>query len=134
MQSLFIFDIVFVIHCIAFDISYSITIIDTHHCYSWDLSLYFVFDCYCLIFFIIFIVHCIAFDILYLIAIFDIHHCYSWDLSLYFVFDCYYSIFSIVFTLICTWHFLYIGIWLSFSWPAHFDEAYIKVLNSSTYF
>ena len=38
-----------------------------------------------------------------------------------------YSLLS--FTLICTWHFLYIDIWLSFSWPAHFDRAYNKVLN-----
>ena len=83
------------------------------------------------IFDIIFVVHHITFDILYLIAIINIHHHYSWDLLLYFIFNCYHLIFSIIFTLIHMWHFLYIGIWLSFSWPAHFDEAYIKVLNTS---
>src|SRR5436190_220972 len=34
MQSLFIFDIIFIIHYITFDISYSIAIINIYHCYS----------------------------------------------------------------------------------------------------
>ena len=68
--------------------------------------------------------------LLHLIIIFDIHCCYLWDFSLYFVFNCYCSIFSIVFTLILMQHFLYIDIWLSFSWSAHFEEAYRKVLNT----
>ena len=87
MQSLFIFDIVFIIHHITFNISYSIIIINIYHHYSWDFSLYFIFDYYC-------------------------------------------SIFSIVFTLIHTWHFLYIDIWLLFSWSAYFDEAYITKFST----
>ena len=68
--------------------------------------------------------------LLHLIAIFDICHCYSWDLSYICMMSIiWYSLLS--FTLICTWHFLYIGIWLSFSWPAHFDRAYSKVLNTA---
>ena len=68
----------------------------------------FVFDCY------------IQYLLLLLMRSFIIFH--IWLL---------YSIFSIIFTLICTWHFLYIDIWLSFSWSAHFDRAYSKVLNTS---
>ena len=87
------------------------------------MQLLFIFD-------IVFIIHHIAFNILYLIIIINIHHHYSWDLSLYFIFNCYHLIFSIIFILIYTWNFLYINIWLSFSWSAHFDRAYIKVLNN----
>jgi len=72
---------------------------------------------------IVVLVHRIAFDISYSIAIFDIRRRYSWDLSYIRTMPTvWYSLLS--FTLIRTWHFLYIGNWLSFSWPAHFDWAY----------
>ena len=87
-----------------------------------SMQLLFIFD-------IVFIVHYITFNILYLITIFDICHCYSWDFSLY-LYNVYYLIFSIIFTLIYTQHFLYIDIWLSFSWSAYFDRAYIAKFST----
>ena len=57
MQLSFVLNIIFLIHCITFNISYLITIFNICCCYSWDLSLY-LYSAYYLIFFIIFTFIC----------------------------------------------------------------------------
>ena len=57
MQLLFVLDIIFLVHHIAFDILYLIIIFDIYHYYLWDLSLY-LYNAYYLIFSIIFVLIC----------------------------------------------------------------------------